>query len=173
MEAWKDVPGYVGLYQVSNEGRVRSLVRLLPSAVEAGERREKKVLKLLPNRQGRLRVFLSRNGEQEWHQVHRLVLEAFVGPCPEGLEACHFPDRNPENNRLENLRWDTREANRDDQRKHGTIGKPQKLGWPEVRAIRASEDSGRVLAARYGVSQPLIVAIRKHRIWVEPSPYIV
>lgn len=44
----------------------------------------------------------------------------FVGPCPPGMEACHFPDRDPTNNRLENLRWDTKKANAYDQYLHGT-----------------------------------------------------
>jgi len=52
--------------------------------------------------------------------VHRLVLTAFTGPCPTGLEACHFPDTNPSNNYLENLRWDTRSANQKDAVRSGT-----------------------------------------------------
>jgi hypothetical protein len=43
-------------------------------------------------------------------QVHRLVLEAFVGPCPDGMECCH-EDGDSTNNRVDNLRWDTHEAN--------------------------------------------------------------
>lgn len=50
--------------------------------------------------------------------VHRMVLETFVGPCPEGLEACHN-DGNPLNNRLDNLRWDTKSANAQDTLQHG------------------------------------------------------
>jgi hypothetical protein len=53
-------------------------------------------------------------------KVHRLVLMTFLGPCPEGMEACHFPDRDVSNNRLENLRWDTKKANAFDQYLHGT-----------------------------------------------------
>jgi hypothetical protein len=59
-------------------------------------------------------------GRRKYAQVHRLVLESFVGPCPEGMEACHFPDRNPANNNLNNLRWDTKKANADDRVIHGT-----------------------------------------------------
>lgn len=49
--------------------------------------------------------------------VHRLILEAFVGPCPEGMEACHN-DGDRGNNRLNNLRWDTRSANMADRFRH-------------------------------------------------------
>lgn len=39
------------------------------------------------------------------------------------MEACHFPDRNPQNNNLSNLRWDTRKSNAEDRDKHGTVVK--------------------------------------------------
>lgn len=54
------------------------------------------------------------------HLIHRLVLLAFVGPCPEGMEGCHF-DGNRLNNNLTNLRWDTRKANCADTAKHGRM----------------------------------------------------
>lgn len=52
--------------------------------------------------------------------VHRLVLEAFVGPCPDGMECRHFPDRSTDNNRLENLAWGTHAQNLEDTFSHGT-----------------------------------------------------
>lgn len=55
-------------------------------------------------------VNLCRDGEQRTHYVHRLVLEAFVGPCSPGQEACHANDIGWDN-RLDNLRWDTSLAN--------------------------------------------------------------
>src|SRR5262245_28162285 len=64
-------------------------------------------LRALPG--GRLRAFY----------VHRLVLEAFVGPCPPGQTACHN-DGDTANNALGNLRWDTRTENMADKKKHGT-----------------------------------------------------
>lgn len=51
--------------------------------------------------------------------MHRLVLEAFVGPCPIGMEACHN-DGDTSNNQVDNLRWDTRSSNHMDKEKHGT-----------------------------------------------------
>jgi hypothetical protein len=52
-------------------------------------------------------------------RVHQAVLLAFIGPRPEGMQGCHG-DGNPRNNRLDNLRWDTREANEMDKLRHGT-----------------------------------------------------
>lgn len=53
--------------------------------------------------------------------VAGLILEAFVGPAPQRMEACHFPDRDPTNCRLDNIRWDTSRANTNDQKLHGTL----------------------------------------------------
>jgi hypothetical protein len=106
-EAWRDVPGYEGLYQVSDCGRVRSFHR--------GGR----VLRVCPNSTGRLGLVLCLNGSQRSFQVHRLVMAAFVGPCPDGMEVCHN-DGNHLNNRLENLRYGTRSDNQYDRVKHGT-----------------------------------------------------
>jgi hypothetical protein len=59
--------------------------------------------------------------------VHRLILETFVGPCPEGMEACHA-DGNRLNNRLDNLRWDTPKGNAADRAKHGTLAVGSRVG---------------------------------------------
>ena len=70
-------------------------------------------IKAQPSEAGYLRVSI----DGEARQVSHLVLEAFVGPRPEeDYEACHFPDRSPSNNRLDNLRWGTREENTRDRR---------------------------------------------------------
>lgn len=55
------------------------------------------------------------------YQIHRLVLEHFVGPCPEGMQACHFPDRDPTNNKVSNLVWGTQLTNCAHQVIHGTV----------------------------------------------------
>jgi len=59
------------------------------------------------------------------------------------MEACHFPDRNPANNRLDNLRWGTRKENYDDSVKHGTayLGLVSaKLRGEEHPATKLNED---------------------------------
>lgn len=55
-------------------------------------------------------VSLRQDGIQSFRLVHQLVLEAFIGPRPAGMMACHN-DGNPANNRVENLRWDTQSSN--------------------------------------------------------------
>ena len=124
MELWRDVIGYEGYYQVSDDGRVRSMVRLTPTATAAGVRTPWRVLRYGRNNQGRLQVTLSREGATRRFQVHRLVLEAFAGPCPEGLEGLHN-DGNHLDCRIGNLHWGTHTENMRNKTRRGTrhVGK--------------------------------------------------
>lgn len=115
-ETWLPVVGWEGLYEVSDLGRVRSVERI----VQFGPRTRKvpsTVLKPGKNPKGVLFVNLS-NGAAKERRVHQLVLEAFVGPRPPGMEGCHWDD-NKENNTLSNLRWDTHSANELDKVRNG------------------------------------------------------
>lgn len=117
MEQWRPVIGWEGLYEVSDHGRVRSLAR----TVAFGTRTRvvpPTVLKHGKTTQGKPQVHLSGNGRKKVREVHILVLEAFVGQCPQGLEACHENDV-ADDNRLENLRWDTHSANESDKVRNG------------------------------------------------------
>jgi hypothetical protein len=98
-------------------------------------------------------------------RVHRLILETFVGPCPEGHETLHLDD-NPRNNRLENLRWGTRKENHSTIRwRRGEANGHSKLTEDDVRAIRASTESNCALARRLGVADTSISRIRNHKTW--------
>jgi hypothetical protein len=59
--------------------------------------------------------------------IHRLVLLAFVGPCPERMQACHAPDRSVSNNHIYNLRWDTSMANHKDCERDGMTAKGERV----------------------------------------------
>lgn len=115
IEIWKDIPDYVGLYQASTWGRVKSLGRLTPQKHLIKE----SFLNLILNNRGYLTVNLCRDGKQITKGVHSLVLEVFVGPRPKGYECCHY-DGCRTNNHLENLRWDTHLNNMLDTVRHGT-----------------------------------------------------
>ena len=90
-EIWKDIPGYEGIYQASNLGRIRSF-------------KCNKVRILKPGRTGcgYYRVNLSRNNVVKFSRVHRLVWSAFNGAIPEGLQINH-KDEVKTNNSLLNL----------------------------------------------------------------------
>ena len=169
MENWRDVTGYEGLYQVSDDGRVRSLWRLTPAAVAAGVRKPKLVLKYGSNNQGRLQVTLSRDGVTRRFQVHRLVLTAFAGPCPAGLEGLHN-DNNHLDCRISNLHWGTHTENMRDKVRDGTQTRGEAHGKSsltdqDVRDIRMSGETNRALGERYGVSNVTIHNIRTRKTW--------
>ena len=113
-ETWKAVVGYEGIYEVSNHGQVRSLPRIDMS----GNNRLGKMRKLEIDKDGYNKIVLRLDGVSRKFLVHRLVLEAFVGPCPENMEACHNNGM-PGDNHVPNLRWDTNEANKADIIRHG------------------------------------------------------
>lgn len=118
IEEWRPVVGYEGRYEVSDQGRVRSLTRYVDHWC-GGQR-------IIRGRM--LRAFTSNKNVRTAYKrvglsgspcdVHILVLTTFVGPRPTGLVACH---RNGDHNdnRAENLRWDTRSANSYDDIRNG------------------------------------------------------
>lgn len=91
-----------------------------------GSKRPTKARMLKPgkDRDGYFLVSLQRDGKQFTRRGHHLILETFVGPRPEEMEACHN-DGNPANNRLDNLRWDTAKNNQHDKIAHGTNHGPR------------------------------------------------
>ena len=112
-ERWLPVVGYEGYYEVSDLGRVKRVAAGVGARPGECRKQYSKV-------GGYPGVNLSVCGVRKTMPVHRMVLEAFVGPCPEGMETRHFPDRSHDNNRLENLSWSDHETNMRDKRKHGT-----------------------------------------------------
>jgi hypothetical protein len=118
-EVWKDIPGYEGFYQASSKGRIRSVSRIVRRK-NGFARWSGKILRPAPSTEsGHLVVRLSKLGKAEMFGVHVLILMAFVGPCPKGMEGCHGDGR-PGNNSIDNLRWDTHRNNQRDMQKHGT-----------------------------------------------------
>jgi hypothetical protein len=115
------------------------------------------------------------DGEQRRRElVHALVLEAFVGPRPEGAEACHA-NGNRQDNRVANLRWDTPSANWSDRKLHGrtaatTGSRNARHRLTEVVVLRIRErhalgENQRVLARDYEVSESSISMIVNRRTW--------
>lgn len=117
VEEWRAIPGRDGIYEVSDRGRVRSLDHVDPW----GNHISGKLLAPYPDDHGYLRVTL---GADEYHtprkirRVHVIVLEAFVGPRPAGMYACHDNDIK-DDNRLVNLRWASPSGNQHDSVKNG------------------------------------------------------
>lgn len=116
-EIWKPAVGYEG-YEVSDHGQVRSLDRTIYRKDGQTRLCKGRALKPQKHSDGYLYVCLYREAKPRKEYIHRLVLEAFTGPCPDGMECRHL-DGNPENNRVSNLQWGTRSENILDVVRHG------------------------------------------------------
>lgn len=114
-EVWRPVVGYELSYEVSTEGRVRSLDRVDTN----GRTRRGVILVNLIGSSGYPQVNLHYGGHQETRHVHRLVIEAFGTEPKDGEEVRHM-NGNPLDNSIANLAWGTHLENMHDQQVHGT-----------------------------------------------------
>lgn len=122
---WKPVPGYFGIYEVSNDGLVRSVDRI----TSHGRRKHGRILRLATDRGGYKRFNASRDNVQQNLLVHVVLMAAFVGEKPEGMHCCH-KNGDPSDNRLENLRYDTPSENALDSVFQGTCFQASKERCP-------------------------------------------
>lgn len=158
MEIWKPVPGHDG-YEASTLGRIRSIY-----AVNGNGRLRAAplILKARTNKYGYERVHLGNRWRDR--MVHRLVLETFAGPPPNGHQACHNNGLRSDNRRA-NLRWGTPQANSDDRLVHGTM--PRKLTGAVVQQIRAHRGwlTQGHLAEIFGIARSQVSRIMAGHQW--------
>lgn len=171
-EIWKPIPKYP-LYEVSNKGNVRTK-RPRNRNCKGGVYRN---IALWLTVCKRYTLFMAySNGSRKIVRVHVAMLEAFIGPRPDGMFSCHN-DGNSRNNTIENLRWDTASANAMDQIKHGVhVSLNQrgekihhaKMTDKKVINLRKELDSGlpiREAEKKYGIGRGTIRAIKERRTW--------
>ena len=112
---WSDVSGYEGYYQVSTEGNIRSLDRIVPLKSRSGNMTCKtyhgRSLATQLNNKGYVLVHLYKNDKRKCHTVHRVVASAFL-PNPLDLPEVNHKDGVKGNNSVSNLEWSTVSANR-------------------------------------------------------------
>lgn len=178
IETWKPITGFIGVYEVSDYGRVRSLDKVVYQAKTArypnGRRvvRKGKILKPARRPNGYLFIGLYDDYQRTLISIHKLVMDAFIGPMPCGMERCHN-DGNRQNNRLSNLRYDTSAGNHADRRDHGTLPFGSAIPWAKldedsVRFIRSACACGQKqkdLAKQFGVHPSVISAAVTRRKW--------
>jgi len=132
METWVPVYGFAN-YEVSNMGNVRRISHIAKHARYGDRKLSERMLNPRRNGDGYWRVRIGK----KFKFVHVLVLESFVCPRPDGMQVCHNNGK-PDDNRLENLRWDTPRNNVLDRKAHGTYqwgaNNPMSNSWREKRA---------------------------------------
>lgn len=177
-EIWKDIPGFEGLYQISNLGRLKKLSTPIHSRSANGNpfirySKEKIYLGSLDNH-GYYRTTLTKNRTRYERKVHRLVLLTFVGA--NALD-CNHKNYNRSDNRLENLEYCTRAENnyhrdlkegaRDNQCK-GSLVHSAKLENKDILKIFKLRKNGlthKMIGVKLGVSRRAIGNILKRKIW--------
>jgi hypothetical protein len=159
IEEFRPIAGFVG-YRVSNHGRVQSCRTPRGQLSEQWH-------DIKPHRVGKgghLQVVIVRDRRQFGRLVSRLVLEAFVGPCPPGMEACHGPDHDTTNCRIDNLRWDTHAANMADMVQAGRSAKAERANLAkfsdaliaDARALKGQGATCREIERRLGISHSYV-----------------
>ena len=164
-ERWRSVPGYEGLYEISDLGSTRSARRNTNTFVG-------RALKPWKTKNGRLQVMLYLLGEPKHHLVHRLVAAAFIGPCPEGKQVNHI-DGVATNNRLENLEYVTPSENSlhsfalGMSSQTGEENSCHKLTEDNVREILSliGTEAQWKIGKRFGVNQSVISRIYTGNAW--------
>lgn len=156
----KQIPNFPGYY-ATEDGRIWS------------SKTDKWLKPFLTNQY--FRIGLYKNGSKRKHFVHRLVLETFTGKCPNSMETCHNNGIKTDN-RIENLRWDTRKNNQRDRIKHGTNVYPEgennvhsKLTEQDVRMIiymyRTKEFTQTEIAELYNINRANVSLIINRKRW--------
>ena len=109
IEKWRDIANFEGLYLISNLGHVKSVERYKRN--NAGTQFVNERLRVLtPDKDGYLKVCLSKDGKHYVRSVHRLVAEAFI-PNPDNLPVINHKNEDKQDNRVENLEWCTVQYN--------------------------------------------------------------
>jgi hypothetical protein len=144
-------------YQITASGDVYSFYWRKPRKLNPSKRHNSGYLQV--------RLYVSPGKRPKWFYIHRLVLEALIGPCPDGMEACHN-DGDPRNNNISNLRWDTHANNGYDAYRHGRHpdrrgskhpqSKLKELDIPVIRRLHENGYGYCRIARIYGVSHTTI-----------------
>jgi hypothetical protein len=177
MVEYKNVVGCTG-YRVGDDGSVWSRWEKVGLGYGKGTGqqigRNWKRMKIATATNGYLVVSLKKDdGKRRQFRVHELVLTAFVGICPKGMQACHDPDRTKSNCNLNNLRWGTPKDNRQDSVRHGTQVRGETTGtavlndWKVKFAINRLKNGWTIvrIARLLKVGETTVRNIAQNKTW--------
>lgn len=167
IEEWRPVVGYEGRYEVSDLGRVRSLDSITPDRNGMMRRHRGRILSIaVGNRYPHINIRKDATTD-ETLKIHRMVLDAFVGPRPLGQECRHL-DGNSQNCRLSNLAWGTHSENIEDCFAHGCYAMGERnpaaklsdaAAQEIVRLRKTTSLSGAALGKLFGLHKSTVLRI--------------
>ena len=156
-EIWKDIENYIGLYQISNFGRVKSKKKIISKHITSS---------------GYYRITLYNYGNKKHLKIHRLVAQAFI-LNPENKPQINHIDGDKLNNHVSNLEWCTAKENINHSFKIGLINQcgennnANKLTNKEILEIR--DLSGILtqtkIAEKYNITQAQVSHIINKKAW--------
>ena len=160
MQEWRDVPGYEGYYQVSNDGEVRSLTRTLSD----GRTWKGRKLKGGYFSNGYRFIMCRKDGKYFNFSVHRMVAMAFI-PNPENYQMVNHKDGNKKNNHVSNLEWVSGSENQCHSVKTGL--RKTKLTKDDVKKIKELSEQGESqdkIGKMFNVSQVTISHVLAEKV---------
>lgn len=171
-ETWKQIPGYDG-YEVSDFGNVRSYY--LKGNHKRKRAKYPRLLKTVPKKNGGYQtVSLKRDGQAKYQHVsvHRLVMLAFAGPCPEGKEVAHL-NGDHSDARFSNLAYATHQENEFHKTLHGTDGAGERnsaaklQGWQvaEIKYLAEKSIPQGKIAELFDLDHKAVSEILRERNW--------
>jgi len=170
MEIWKDIKDYEGIYQISNLGNVKSLIRKT-----SGTNTSKVVfLKLFLSKNGYLRCVLSKKGKIKKMLIHRLIADHFIKNTLNKKCVNHINGIRTDN-RIENLEWATHSENSTHgYRKNKRKNSNRKLSESDVLEIKIKLQNYKhgdciLLAKKYNVSKCIISLIKKNKTYKQDN----
>lgn len=164
-EIWKDIPGYEGMYRVSDMGRVESLHRVITRSNGTSWTIRAKILKPYLHK-GYWGVNLCNDSGHRFTDIHLLVALAFLGPRPGGYHT-HHKDGDKTNNNVENLEYKQLEEHHSHHvrgSKH-PLSKIDEETARQVKHLMAQKVKRSEIVARTGVSVHIIKDIQRERTW--------
>lgn len=131
MEHWKDIEGFEGVFQISSEGRLRRLERVISVNYSRGKTVQRKIAgwtkgpafpreRAVTRNGGYYQYNTFYRGKQVYFDIHREVAKAFL-PNPDSLPTVNHKDGNKHNNRAENLEWMSFEGQMQHAKEHGLL----------------------------------------------------
>lgn len=170
-EEWRPVPGQEGRYEVSDQGRFRSIDRVIIRSDGILRPLKGRIRKLQIHKTGYPCAMIRDNGKSVLLFVHRVVAAAFIGSRPEGKEVRHL-DGDSGNARLSNLSYSTHQENQRDMILHGTACHGEKSPNSKLieRQVRTILTIGRTqslteTAAQFGVCIQTVANVLTRKTW--------
>lgn len=157
-EVWRDIPDYEGYYQVSNFGRVKSLVGW--NGVRYVQR--EKILSPTQNELGYYKIDLKKGKVKKSFKLHRVIATAFIPNLNKGTIINHI-DCDPTNNDISNLEWCTQSQNMNHASRCGRRGTTAM--WRNMAIDYANGHTVREITVKYGVNKTIVYsALRRFNV---------